>query len=180
MHDTSTQTFVETQNKAYLFQAKKHAETEIAKALSVVEERLQQFEQIIAEQTNYTKTECNKYSDRLAEGLTKPCLAADSVSVISEDYPVGTIISVALICSEEEGRELFLDAAPTVNAEMSNIYLRSDNNPKAQQMFHWSHGKEIQSASYSKLPGEWRSRGICGSFNGNIVSCKYFLAQRVK
>lgn len=171
---------IETQNKAYLFQAKKHAETEISKALSVVESRLQQFETLIIKQTETSKTACNTYSDELAKSLVKPCLASDSVSIKDQDYPVGTIISVALICSEQEGRELFLDNAPAVNGEMPNIYLRSDNNPKAQQMFHWSHGREIKSNSYAHLPGEWRSRGICGSFNGNVVSCKYFLAQRVK
>lgn len=180
MTDLNTQAFIEIQDKAYYFQAKKHAETEIAKALSVVESRLQEFEILVTKHTENAKNTCIKYSDDLAKSLVKPCLASDPVSVKDQDYPVGTIVSVALICSETEGQELFLDNAPAVNAEMNNIYLRSDNNPKAQQIFHWSHGKIIESPAYAKLPGEWRSRGVCGSFNGNIVSCKYFLAQRVK
>jgi hypothetical protein len=180
MTDLNTQAFIERQNEAYFFQTKKHVETEVAKALSVVEDRLQEFEAVVSKTNKNNKIECNAYTDSAISTLVHPCLASDSVSVKDSDYPVGTILSVTLICSETEGRELFLDNAPTVNAEMNNIYLRSDNNPKAQQIFHWNHGKQIDSPAYSKLPGEWRSRGMCGSYNGNVVSCKYFLAQRVK
>lgn len=180
MLDSNIQSYVDTQNKAYTFQAKKIAETEAQKTLSLVQTELLKFKQQLETKTTELLENSKQYAETLVSDKTKVCLVSDSCSVKDEDYPLGTILSVAAICSEEEGKELFLQTGPSVNEELSNLYTRIDDDSSAKQVFHWARGKEIQSEAYRKLPGEWRNRGMCGSFNGNIVSCKYFLAQRVK
>jgi hypothetical protein len=180
MQDLQAQQYIDTQDKAYLLQAKKHAEAAVAKALTTVEKRIKEFEDKAAERHTETLSEAKCHADCAAKEFTRPCLAATAETTQDEDYPVGSIVSVTVVCSAEEGADLFLANGPSVNTLMPNIYVRTETgNDKTKQGFHWANGKTVNSPSYSKLPGEWRNRGICGSFTGNIVSCKYFLAQRV-
>jgi len=178
--DVSTQLHVDTQNKAYLFQAKRHTEQEVANALKTVDELLLAFKNKTDQQIREELTEAKRYTEQQMLGVQLPCLASNSISVTDCDYPVGTIVSVAVLCSPVENQDLFLENAPAVNSSMTNIYVRVDDNEKTKQVFHWNNGNVVESSAYAALPGEWRSRGMCGSYNGNVVSCKYFLAQRVK
>lgn len=163
---------------SYLFEAKKHTEGEIHKLLITTEKILVDWKseilQIITTQTDQTKQKI-KAGDSAAQ---TPCLASDTCTVNDSDYPVGSIISVSVVCSAESGNSLFTENGPRVNTILNNVYIRSGKDANTQQAFHWADGNEIQSEFYAKLPGVWRSRGVCGNFNGSVVSCKYYLAQR--
>ena len=163
---------------SYLFEAKKHTEGEMHKLLTTTEKILVDWKseilQIITTQADQTQQSI-KAGDSAAQ---TPCLASDTCTVHDSDYPVGSIISVSVICSAEEGNSLFAENGPRVNTILNNVYIRSGKDANTQQAFHWADGNEIQSEFYAKLPGVWRSRGVCGNFNGSVVSCKYYLAQR--
>ena len=178
MIDANTKTFIDTQNTAYLFLAKKHTEGEMHKLLVATEKILVDWKSEIVQTLAAQAEEIQQKIKAGDSAMQTPCLASDTCTVHDSDYPVGSIISVSVICSAEEGNSLFTENGPRVNTILNNVYIRSGKDANTQQAFHWADGNEIQSEFYAKLPGEWRSRGVCGNFNGSVVSCKYYLAQR--
>lgn len=178
MIDHNIQSFVEEQNQAYLFQAKKNTETEISNSHKEIEKILTSWKKEIDIFMNNLSLEAKQHTNNSLLGVQIPCLAEDICTTNDSDYPVGSIISVSVVCSIEEGNSIFMEKGPRVNTILNNVYIRSGKDANTQQAFHWADGNEIQSEFYAKLPGVWRSRGVCGNFNGSVVSCKYYLAQR--
>jgi len=170
--------YIDTQNKAYLFLAKKQTE-------EIVTQTVNGLLISVNDQTNRllandiaTLEQAKQYTDSVISGKISPCLAAEN-SVLDQDYPVGSIISVAVVCSEEDGKLPYLNVGLKVGSLIEGIYLNTIDS-KMGQVFHWFGGKEIISNGFLKMPGMWRSRGICGGFSNEIVGFKYYLAQRVK
>jgi hypothetical protein len=167
----------ELQNKAYLFLAKKQAEEIARENSSSIFEYLKQQEFRLLQNDSKILETLKQYTQECLQNYIKFC-AAEENSVVNEEYPVGSIISVSVTCSEEEGNLPYLITGLKVNSTLNNIYL--NNSEKQGQVFHWFGGKEVNSSDFFKMPGVWKSRGICGGFSNEIVGFKYYLAQRVK
>jgi hypothetical protein len=170
--------YIDTQNKAYLFLAKKQTE-------EIVTQTVNGLLISVNDQTNRllandiaTLEQAKQYTDSMISGKVSPCLAEEN-SVSDQDYPLGSFISVSVTCSQEEGRLPYLENGPKVNSTLNNIYLNILDT-KSGQVFHWFDGKEVFTNGFIKMPGVWRSRGICGGFSNEVVGFKYYLAQRVQ
>lgn len=169
---------IELQNKAYLFLANKHAEELVNKAVIEISASISQQETRWFEQHIKTLEASKQYTNGLVSNYLKPCIAEEN-SVKDEDYPVGSIISVSVTCSDEEGKLPYLNSGPKANSTLNNIYLNTSDKASGQ-VFHWFNGKDANSSDMLKMPGVWKSRGVCGGFSNEIVGFKYYLAQRVK
>jgi len=179
MTDLNTQAFIESQDKAYFFQAKKHAESVAAK---VHEDARGEINKVRTTLTETVLQRAKDYTDKLAneikQGLSV-AKASDNVIVSEETYPIGTMISVSQRSPNpnEDMLPYSVKGVP-VNGVLQNIYVRlglgEDN-----QMFYWFGGEELNNEHHVKLPGEWRSRGICGYFKSSGgIAYKFLLAQR--
>lgn len=170
--------YIDRQNKAYLFLAKKQTEEIVNQAINGVIVSVNEQTARLLANDNAGLEQAKQYTDSVFSGKISPCLAAEN-SVSDQDYPVGSIISVAVVCSEEDGKLPYLNNGIKVGALIEGIYLNTIDS-KMGQVFHWFGGKEVNSNGLLKMPGVWRSRGICGGFSNEIVGFKYYLAQRVK
>ena len=182
MTDLNTQAFIESQDKAYYFQAKKHAESMASKVHEEVRQEINQAKTKAIESDATVLQRAKEYTDKLAneikQGLSV-AKASDNVIVSEETYPIGTMISVSQRSPNpnEDMLPYSVKGVP-VNGVLSNIYVRlglgEDN-----QMFYWFGGEELNNEHHVKLPGEWRSRGICGYFKSSGgIAYKFLLAQR--
>lgn len=179
MTDLNTQAFIESQDKAYYFQAKKHAESISAK---VHEEVRAEIRQLKSEIPSTVLQRAKDYTDKLAneikQGLSV-AKASDNVLVNEDTYPIGTMISVSQRSpNHNEDMLPYSVKGVPVNGVLANIYVRlglgEDN-----QMFYWFGGEELNNEHHVRLPGEWRSRGICGYFKSSGgIAYKFLLAQR--
>jgi len=182
MTDLSTQAFIERQNEAYFFQAKKHADAVAAKLHEKVGEEINQAKTKAIESDANVLQRAKDYTDKLSneikQGLSV-AKASDNVIVSEETYPIGTMISVSQRSPNpnEDMLPYSVKGVP-VNGVLQNIYVRlglAEDN----QMFYWFGGEELNNEHHVKLPGEWRSRGICGYFKSSGgISYKFLLAQR--
>jgi hypothetical protein len=173
-----SENFIDAQNKAYLFLAKQYANETANKALSEATNLILQKEKQLLQADEMLVNKVESLALSVVSKAQIPCLATEDC-VRDSDYPVGSIISISVICSDIDASLPYLEDGIKVNSLVNNIYLNTDDR-KLSQTFHWFNGKTISDSSYSLLPGVWRSRGICGGFKNDIVGVKYYLAQRVK
>ena len=179
MTDLNTQAFIESQDKAYYFQAKKHAESMASKVHEEVRQEINQLKTKTIEMDSVVLQRAKDYTDGLANRGVGVSKAVDNIIVSEETYPIGSIISVSQRSPNpnEDMLPYSVKGVP-VNGVLSNIYVRlglgEDN-----QMFYWFGGEELNNEHHVKLPGEWRSRGICGYFKSSGgIAYKFLLAQR--
>jgi len=174
----SNEQYIDSQNKAYLFLAKKYAEEVANQAVGGIANTLTEQEiRLIQADAKILELAKQNTQEKLSE-YSRVCRAEEN-SVLDQDYPLGSFISVSATCSQEEGRLPYLENGPKVNSTLNNIYLNILDT-KSGQVFHWFDGKEVFTNGFIKMPGVWRSRGICGGFSNEVVGFKYYLAQRVQ
>jgi hypothetical protein len=178
MPDNNTQSYIDSQSLAYHVLSKKYAEEVAGKSLGDIEKKL--TEQLLLLQAADAKTlqEAKLYIHEILQKYVRINTAEEN-STNSEDYPIGSIISISVACSDSESLVPFIDGGPKVNGTINNIYLNT-NDPKTGQVYHWFQGKTIENSNFKLLPGVWKNRGVCGGFKNEIVGFKYYLAQRVQ
>jgi hypothetical protein len=177
MLDHTLQSYIESQNLAYLLAAKQHAEETASRSVEETERLLAEHKQQIRKDTFIVLEEIKHHIGEVLAGYVKtPNLDSPT---LDQEYPIGSIISVAVVCSDTEAELPFLDNGPIVNTTINNIYLNTKDS-KTGQAFHWFDGMATQTPGFELMPGVWRARGVCGGFKNQIVGFKYYLAQRVK
>ena len=182
MLDSNDKSYIDIQNKAHLFAATQAAKQEIQKISDPFDKKILDIQENIAKTCATTLEKCKNYTDILQHNITKSglgsCTAKDNTSVSDENYPIGTIISVGERNPDHTTDPLpYAIVGPKVNDSMDNIFVRQGDGQDTQ-LFYWFGGKEYTNEHNIKLPGVWRSRGLCGYFKSEASSYKFFLAQR--
>jgi hypothetical protein len=173
MFDTKLQEYIETQNKAYYFHSEKNTNSKINDLNEQLEKKIQKFREQIKEEIKESVIFSKQYTDNLYKNVES------FIPNISDDFFIGSIISVSVVCSQEEVDIPYLNNGIKVNSILNNIYMYEKENVQ-NQIFCWFFGKENNDCSYVKLPGVWKFRGVCGGFSNEVVGFKYYLAQRVQ
>jgi hypothetical protein len=173
-----SENYIDAQNKAYLFIAKQYSEEIANKALLSALATISEKEKSLLQEDLMILERAKQFVLSIISNTQLPCFAEEN-STKETDYPIGSIISVSVVCSPEDSSMPYMEEGVKVNTLLKNIYINTKDQ-KQGQAFHWFSGKEITDSNYSLMPGVWVSRGICGGFSNEIVGFKYYLAQRVK
>ena len=172
-----SENYIDGQVKAHFFLAKKYSEEVANNLLLTIQGILSEKEKKLLACDVAMFEKVKEIIASIDSDAQIPCFAEED-SVKDSDYPIGTIISVAVACSDIESKMPYMENGIKVNTTLNCIYLNT--NQKQGQVFHWFEGKETTDSNFVLMPGVWKSRGICGGFGNEIVGFKYFLAQRVK
>jgi len=173
MIDVKLQEYIDNQNKAYQFHSEKNMKSEINDMAKKLDYKIQNTIEQIKNSIQQSETDSKKYFDSFCNNFQS------FIPSVENDFFIGSIVSISVICSEEEASHPYMNFAPKVNTILDNIYIYK-NNDVQNQSFHWFFGKKVNNSCFEELPGTWKFRGICGGFKNDIVGVKYYLAQRVK